>query len=116
MLAPLIPNLYNVDVPIKEAIIALVRIKSVMINIYAFNVCVFFILRAGGDVLSTMLMDAGFLWLAGVLVSTILSTYTSLSLITLFLIVESLDIIKLIIAVFFFKKERWVKNIAVIGD
>lgn len=116
MLAPLIPNLYNVDVPIKEAIITLVRIKSVMINIYAFNVCVFFILRAGGDVLSTMLMDAGFLWIAGVLVSTILSTYTSLSLIALYLIVESLDLIKLIIAVFFFKKERWVKNIAIVGD
>ena len=73
-----------------------------------------FILRAGGDVLSTMLMDAVFLWVAGVLVSTILSTYTSLSLITLYLIVESLDIIKLIIAIFFFKKERWVKNIAVV--
>ena len=116
IVAPFIPNLYNVDVPIKETIIALVRIKSVMINIYAYNVCVFFILRAGGDVLSTMLMDAVFLWVAGVLVSTILSTYTSLSLITLYLIVESLDIIKLIIAIFFFKKERWVKNIAVVGD
>lgn len=115
MLAPLIPNMYNVDVPIKEAIVTLVRIKSIMINIYAFNVCIFFILRAGGDVVSTMVMDSGFLWVAGVLVSTVLSSFTTISLITLYIIVESLDLIKLMIAAYFFKKERWVKNIAVVG-
>ncbi len=116
MLAPLVPNLYNVDIPIKEAIVALVRVKSVMINIYAFNVCIFFILRAGGDALSTMIMDAGFLWLVNVLVSTILSMFTDLPLVTLYMIVESLDLIKLIIAVYFFKKERWVKNIVITGE
>lgn len=116
VVAPLIPNLYNVDDTIKEAIVALVRIKAVMINFYAFNVCIFFILRAGGDVVSTMIMDAGFLWAAGVLVSTILSMFTNLPLITLYMVVESLDIIKLGVALFFFRKERWVKNIAVVGD
>ena len=115
LLAPLIPNLYNVDIPIKEAIVRLVRIKSIMINIYAFNVCIFFILRAGGDVVSTMIMDSGFLWAAGVLVSTLLSSFTTISLISLYIVVESLDLIKLIIATYFFKKERWVKNIAVVG-
>ena len=115
LLAPLIPNLYNVDIPFKEAIVRLVRIKSIMINIYAFNVCIFFILRAGGDVVSTMIMDSGFLWAAGVLVSTLLSSFTTISLISLYIVVESLDLIKLIIATYFFKKERWVKNIAVVG-
>ena len=115
LLAPLIPNLYNVDIPIKEAIVRLVRIKSIMINIYAFNVCIFFILRAGGDVVSTMIMDSGFLWAAGVLVSTLLSSFTTIFLISLYIVVESLDLIKLIIATYFFKKERWVKNIAVVG-
>lgn len=116
ILAPLIPGLYNVDLPIKEAIVILVRIKAIMINIYAFNVCVFFILRAGGDVVSTMIMDGGFLWLANVSVSTILSMYTALSLVELYIIVECLDVVKLIVAIFFFKRERWVKNIAIVGD
>lgn len=116
MVAPLVPNLYNVDTAIKEAIVVLIRVKSVMINIYAFNVCIFFILRAGGDALSTMIMDSGFLWLVNVLVSTILSIFMDLPLVTLYMIVESLDLIKLIIAIYFFKKERWVKNIVVVGD
>lgn len=115
IIAPFIPNMYNVDAPIKEAIVILIRIKSVMINIYAFNICIFFILRAGGDVVSTMIMDSGFLWVAGVLVSTVLSSFTTMSLIMLYIIVESLDLIKLMVATYFFKKERWVKNIAVTG-
>lgn len=115
ILAPFIPNMYNVDMEIKRTIVILVRIKSIMINIYAFNVCIFFILRAGGDVFSTMLMDSGFLWGAGVLVSTLLSSFTPISLIALYIVVESLDLFKLVIAVYFFKKERWVRNIAVMG-
>lgn len=114
--APFVPNLYNVDVSIKETIVALLRIKSIIINVYAFNVCIFFILRAGGDALSTMIMDSGFLWLVNVLVSTLLSMFTELPLVTLYMIVESLDFIKLIIAIYFLKKERWVKNIVVVGE
>ena len=116
MAAPFVPNLYNVDVSIKETIVALLRIKSIIINVYAFNVCIFFILRAGGDALSTMIMDSGFLWLVNVLVSTLLSMFTELPLVTLYMIVESLDFIKLIIAIYFLKKERWVKNIVVVGE
>ena len=74
------------------------------------------ILRAGGDALSTMIMDSGFLWLVNVLVSTLLSMFTELPLVTLYMIVESLDFIKLIIAIYFLKKERWVKNIVVVGE
>lgn len=115
VLAPLIPNMYNVDLAIKDAIVKLVRIKSIMINIYAFNVCIFFILRAGGDVVSTLVMDSVFLWVAGVFVSTVLSSFTAISLIMLYIVVESLDLIKLLVAIYFFKKERWVRNIAVAG-
>ena len=42
--------------------------------------------------------------------------FTDLPLVTLYMIVESLDFIKLIIAIYFLKKERWVKNIVVVGE
>lgn len=113
LIAPYVPNLYNIDVEIKEVAIVLIRIKAVVINAYAFNVCVFFILRAGGDVLSTVIMDAGFLWGINIVVVTILSVYTNLPLVYLYMIIEGLDIVKTVIAIFFFKKERWVKNITV---
>ncbi len=109
--AAYIPNFYNVDQTIRNTITILLRVKSFMILFYVVNVCVFFVLRAGGDTVSTLFLDAGFLWLGGVLVSTVLSIYTGLPLVTLYIIVESLDIIKMFAAIYFFKKGKWVKNI-----
>ena len=86
-------------------------IKSCLLPVYCYNACVFFTLRAGGDTFSTMLMDSGFLWGAGVLISTVLSMFTNISLVYLFTIVEASDIMKLFIATYFFKKGRWAKNI-----
>ncbi|MFV0393000.1 MAG: MATE family efflux transporter [Coprobacillaceae bacterium] len=106
-----IPNFYNVASDIKDTIVILLRIKSIMIIIYAVNVCIFFVLRAGGDIVSTLIMDSGFLWVGGVFVSTLLSINLGLPLVMLYAIVESLDIIKLFVAFHFFKKEKWAKNI-----
>lgn len=108
--APLIASFYNVEDMIKETIVMLLRIKSLLLPIYVYNVCVFFTLRAGGDTFSTMLMDSGFLWCAGVLLSTVLSIFTNLSLVQLFAIVEACDLLKLFVATYFFKKGRWAKN------
>jgi putative MATE family efflux protein len=107
----MVPGFYNVEEAIKDTIITLLRIKSVMIILYAVNVCIFFILRAGGDMVSTLIMDSGFLWVGGVLVSTSLSMYVRVPLVLLYAIVESLEVIKLFVAFHFFKKEKWAKNI-----
>ncbi|MEG0548920.1 MAG: MATE family efflux transporter [Coprobacillus sp.] len=113
LIAPLIASFYNVELIIKEAIVSLLRIKSFLIPIYVYNVCIFFVLRAGGDTFSTMLMDSGFLWIAGVLVSTVLSMFFEIPLVWLYLIVESLDIVKLFVARYFFKKGNWAKNMTI---
>lgn len=111
--ASFIPQFYNVAPEIKHVIMILLRIKSITIILHAVNVCVFFILRAGGDVVSTLLMDSGFLWLGGVFVSTVLSMFTGIDIVMLFCIVEGLNVIKLCVSFYFFKKENWVYNITV---
>lgn len=60
-----------------------------------------------------MLMDSGFLWCAGVLFSTVLSMFTDISLVNLYLIVESFDVLKLFVATYFFKKGKWARNMTV---
>lgn len=111
--ASFIPNFYNVASDIKNVIMILLRIKAVSIIFHTVCHCVFFILRAGGDVVSTLLMDSGSLWILGVLVSTIFSMFTQVNLITLFSIVEGMNLIKLGVSFYFFKKENWVYNITV---
>ncbi len=112
-ISPFIANLYNVETIIKETIVGLIRIRCFMLPIYVFNVTIFFILRAGGDTLSTLIMDSGFLWGLNVTIATLLSIFVPIPLVMLSLIVESTDYIKMIVSYYFFKKEKWAKNITV---
>ena len=111
ILAPFLATFYNVEDFIKEAIVILLRVKACLLPIYVYDVCIFFILRAGGDTLSTLIMDSGVLWCLNVTVSTVLSLCFDIPLIYLYAFVESLDILKLFIATYFYRKEKWLKNI-----
>lgn len=113
LVAPLIASFYNVEDIIKQTIVTLLTIKSFLLPVYVYNVCVFFTLRAGGDTFSTMLMDSGFLWCAGVLLSTVISMFFDVPLVTLFTIVEACDLLKLFVATYFFKKGKWAKNMTI---
>ena len=106
-----IPLIYNLEQEINEAITLLLRIKGLLLPVYVVNCCGFFIIRAGGDVKSTIIMDSGFLWVASVATATLLSIYTNISLIALFAIVESLDIAKMFLCIYFLKKGTWVNNL-----
>ena len=109
--AKYIPMIYNLDDSINHAITTLLRIKGVLIPVYVVNCCGFFIIRAGGDVKSTIIMDAGFLWVVSVSSATILSIFTPISLIHLFLIIESLDFLKMFLCIYYLKKGTWVNNL-----
>ena len=111
--APFVHHLYNLSEDAQSALLSLLRIKSGLIPIYVFNVCTFFIFRAGGDTISTLIIDSGYLWAGPVLVSTVLSMFTSIGLVQLFLVVELLDLIKMYICLRLLKKGRWVRNLAV---
>ncbi len=112
-ICPFIANLYNVEPVIKEAIVGLVRIRACMLPIYVFNVTIFFILRAGGDTLSTLIMDSGLLWGMNVTIATLLSMFVPIPLVMLSLVVECTDFIKMIISFYFYRKGKWARNLTV---
>ena len=104
---------YKIEDVIKEMIIILIRIKSCALPFYVFNICIYFILRAGGDTLSTMIMDSGALWLGSVLVSTVLSVFFDIPFVLLYITVEFCDVLKLFVAVYFYKLGKWAKNMTI---
>ncbi len=106
-----VPMLYNLDVDINHAITTLLRIKGLLIPVYVVNCVGFFIIRAGGDVKSTLIMDSGFLWVVNVTVATCLSIFTNIPLIALFAIIESLDFAKMFLCIYYLKKGTWVRNL-----
>ena len=111
--APVISHFYNVEEIIKQTIVVLLRVKSLLLPVYVYNVCAFYTLRAGGDAFSTMLLDSGYLWCASVLISTVISMNFSVSLVFLYAFIESLDILKLFVSTYFLKKGRWARNMTI---
>ena len=112
LVAPYIHHLYSLNEEAIAALEKMIRIKSILLPIYVINVCTFFILRAGGDTWSTLLFDSVFLWFGQVLVSTVLSIWAPIGLVTLYIIIELLDLAKMFFAFALLKKGKWVRNLA----
>ena len=107
-----IVDIYDVTNITKDIATFNIRVNAIFIPIYSFNVAIYFTLRAGGDTKSTFMMDAMYMWIIPVPVALGLSYLTKLPVITMFLIVQTLDIPKMIFGLSRYKKERWVKNLA----
>jgi len=110
--APFVHHLYNMNDEAIRALRILIRIKSCLIPIYVINVCTFFILRAGGDAMSTLVFDSGFLYLFPVVVSTALSLFTPIGLVPLYCTIELLDLLKMVLALILLGRGKWVRNLA----
>ena len=61
----------------------------------------------------TILFDSGFVWCLNVLVSFVLSRFTSISFLGLFAIMQGISVVKAVIGMLLVKSGFWVKNIVV---
>ncbi len=90
-----------------------IRVNAFIIPVLAFNVSMYFTLRAGGDTKSTFLMDSGYVWIVQVPTAFLLSRLTNLPTTMLFLIVQLLEIPKMGFALARYKKGHWLRNLDV---
>jgi putative MATE family efflux protein len=105
-------DFYNVSEEIDKIAVFVIRTNAIFIPVYSFNVAMYFTLRAGGDTRSTLMMDAGYIWVVSVPIALILSRMTNLPVTMLFLIIQILDIPKMVFALSRYRKEHWMKNLA----
>jgi Na+-driven multidrug efflux pump len=106
-------NIYDVSYSTKAIARFCIRVNALFIPVYSFNVAVYFILRSGGDTRSTLLMDAGYMWVITVPVAIMLAYLTNLPVIYMFLIVQMLDIPKTMFGLSRYRKGYWIKNLAI---
>ncbi len=110
-LAPFIPHIYKTEPEVKQMATYFLFVVAALMPIFAFAHNCYFTLRSGGRTLITFLFDSAFSWAIVVPIAFILSKYTSLPVVPLYLSVQSLDIIKCIIGFFMVKKGMWIRNI-----
>lgn len=112
IIAPFAPYLYNVSDQVRRMATEFMWVVASLMWIFAFNAGIFFVLRAGGMVILTFLFDSTFAWLVAVPLAVILSLYTSLPILLVYIIVEGVSIIKGMIGIQFVKAGKWARNLA----
>ena len=91
------PNIYETEESIKE--------------LATFCHCSYFALRSGGKTLVTFLFDSVYTWVVVIPVATVLAKYTTLDIVLVFFLVQSMEFIKAIIGFFMVKSNVWLQNI-----
>lgn len=110
-LAPLIPQIYNTTDGVKSLAARLLIVSAVMMPINAFTNASYFTLRSGGKTLITFLFDCVFLWVLNVPLAFVLSRFTGLPVVEMFIAVEGLNLIKVILGFWLVKSKKWVNNL-----
>ncbi|KIR02894.1 Multi antimicrobial extrusion protein (Na(+)/drug antiporter), MATE family of MDR efflux pump [Lachnospiraceae bacterium TWA4] len=111
ILAPLFPNLYNTSKDVKELATNLIRAFAVFLPQSAFMHATYFTIRSGGKTLITFLFDSVFVLVISVPLAFVLSRYTVLPMLVIFVCVQLADLIKCGIGFILVKKGVWMQNI-----
>jgi putative MATE family efflux protein len=109
--ANVIPKLYNTQPQVREMATSFLYVIALFMPIYAFAHNCYFTLRSGGRTIITFLFDSACTWGVCVPCALILARFTSLPILPLYCIVQSLELIKCIVGYIMIKKGLWIRNI-----
>ena len=111
LVSPWIPQIYNTTDTVKALAVKLLLVYACMMPLYSYTNSCYFTLRSGGKTLITFVFDSLFVWVMCIPVAFVLSRYTSMPILPMYIIVELLNLIKCVIGFFMVKHRRWVVNL-----
>lgn len=111
LMAPLFPQMYNIDDNARELAKYFIWITAFFMPQNAFLHAAYFTLRSGGKTIITFLFDSVFIWCVSVVIAYILSHFTAIHVVGVYIMVQLGDVIKCIIGFVLVKKGVWLQNI-----
>ena len=90
---------------------ALILAKAFLAWTQGYANTVYYILRAGGDTKSVLIIDGLFTWLGPVLLSFLVARVFRIALFPAYCLVEGAGLIKVCLATWFLRKGNWLKNL-----
>ena len=111
VLAPLFPKMYNTSAEAKRLATEFIRVGAGCMPLYAFLHAAYFTLRSGGKTIITFLFDSVYLWCLSIPLAFVLSRFTGMNIVPLYLCCQLIDIVKCIIGFVLVKKGVWINNI-----
>lgn len=111
LFAPFFPKIYNTTPEIRQLATRFMIVASLCMPLYAFMHATYFTLRSGGKTWITFFFDSVYVWVINIPLAFVLTRYTGLYIITLYLLCQLIDIIKCIIGFVLVKKGVWIQKI-----
>ncbi|MBQ7706177.1 MAG: MATE family efflux transporter [Lachnospiraceae bacterium] len=105
------PRIYNTTEDVRNYATNFIIVTAVFFPIQSCLNALYFTLRSGGKTVLTFFFDSVFSWAVSVPVAMLVCTFSSLSILPIFIIVQSLDVIKLIVGYILVKKGIWITNL-----
>jgi len=112
-LAPLIPEIYKTTAGVKAMASKLLIVSAAMMPINSFTNSCYFTLRSGGKTWITFIFDCGFVWGIDIPVAFVLSRFTGMPILYMYIIIQSLELIKTVLGIALVKSKKWVRNLVV---
>lgn len=109
-MANVIPDFYNTTDSVKHIASNLMKICALTMPLDALSHAFYFTLRSGGKIMITLLFDSGFLWGASITCAFLLCRFTPLSVMAVYGICQSLNLIKVIGGSMLVEKGIWLNN------
>jgi len=111
VLAPFIPNVYNTTELVKSLACKMLLVSAAMMPFSSFTNSAYFTLRSGGKTIITFIFDSAFVWTICVPTAFCLSRFTQLEILPMYIIVNSVELIKCVLGYVLVKKRTWVNNL-----
>lgn len=109
--SPFFPKIYNTTDEVRSLASSLIFVVACFFPVMAFTNSCYFTLRSGGKTFITFLFDSGYIWLVSVPIAFVLSRFTDVSIVPLYAMVMTADLIKCVLGYTFMHKGIWLNTV-----
>ena len=109
--APIFPQLYNTTNEVRSLAVSFTLVMAITSPMHSYLHASYFTLRSGGKTMVTFFFDSGFVWCVNVVLAFALSRYTTLPATYVYLIVQGVDIIKVVLGTFLVARGTWATDL-----
>ena len=107
----IVPKIYNTTEDVRRLATSLMTVMGSFMALYAYTMATYYIVRAGGKTLITMLTDSGYVWIFQLPAAYVISRFTDVPIIPFYLMIQSLQLVKVTMGTYFVRKGIWLQNI-----
>lgn len=108
---PLFPRIYNTSDEVKSLAGSFIRCAAACMPLHGYLHSTYFTLRSGGKTVITFLFDSFFLWVAAVPLAYVLTHFTSMDIVWIYLSCLLIECIKIVIGTILLRKGVWMNTI-----